>query len=258
MERLDDLLDQVPDLESTRLVTSDPEKHADYKLDEENAIRLKVFTGGDAPVVSLFVGNSTERREGCFVRFMDSDKVYSTNENIKLLVGFFFRDYRTKTPWDFTPATVESVTIRPLEAEGEPRTFTYTDGFWKTAAGDNANQNLLTEFAEKISNLRASDFAAPEDDTESDILELEPQVVFRTATGEYSLAVGGQQGAQYFVRAQDGGIYLVAEVNLKPYLELDFEALEFDDTAETEDTEATAEDDAQFADEPAAVTPKSE
>lgn len=232
VDRVDKLLEQLPQLRSSGLATDKAETHATYELDEAQAIGLKVYTGDASPAVHLLVGKATPNFEGAFVCRSGQSEVYRAMENIKSLVGFSFRDYRTKQPWAFDPQLLASITVAPPpDAEGETLTFTRGEGFWQTPDGANGNQNALTELAEKLSKLSISDFVDEPAPAETGLEGAQPSLVFSGANGEFSLTLGALESSQYFVADQDGNVYKASEYSLKPYLELAFDELTFDDTA---------------------------
>jgi len=234
MERVDKLIADVPGLMSTGLATDKADKHATFEVDDEQAIRLRVFAGSDTPAVDMFIGKATPSFDGAFVRLANQDEVYRAAKNIKSLVGFSFRDFRTKEPWKCEATTLESITVAPPDGEGEALTFTRAEGFWKTPEGNNANQNLITELLDKISKLKVNDFVDEPDPELTGLDGLEPNLVFSGPEGEFSLTVGSADNSQYFVKDQDGNVYKISEYNLKPYRELAFEELTFDDTVPEE------------------------
>jgi hypothetical protein len=232
MERVDKLLDALPGLMSSGLASDKPDKFATFEVDDDQAIHVQVYTGSAEPAVSMFVGKATPSYEGAFVRLAGSDRVYRAAKNIKSLVGFSFRDYRSKEPWKCEPTAVESVTVAPPpDAEGETMTFTRSEGFWKTPEGANANQNLLTELVDKISKLKVNDFVDEPDPEVTGLADREPNLVLNGPEGELSLTIGALDGSQYYVADHNGNVYKISEYNLKPYLELAFDELTFDDTA---------------------------
>lgn len=239
-DRVDKLVEQVPGLKSSGLASDKPEKHATFEVDEEQAIHLKVYTGGEEPAINMYVGKATPSYGGAFVRLAGSDLVYRASANIKSLVGFSFRDFRTKEPWKCEPTAVETITVAPPpDLEGETVTFTRSEGFWKTPEGANANQNLLTELVDKLSKLKVNDFV---DEPDPELTGLEgagPNLVLDGPEGELSLTLGALDSSQYFVADHNGNVYKISEYNLKPYLELAFDELTFDDTA-AEDEEGEA------------------
>lgn len=241
-DRVDKLMEAVPGLKSSGLASDKKEKQDTFEVDDEHAIHLQIYAGGKDPAVNMYVGKATPSYDGAFVRLDDSDLVYRAGANIKSLVGFSFRDFRTKQPWMCVPTAVTSVTVKPPpDAEGETMTFTRSDGLWKTPEGGNANQNLLTELVEKISKLRVNDFVDDPDPKVTGLEGQDPNVILSGPEGDLSLTLGSLDSSQYYIADHNGNVYKVSQYNLKPYLELEFDKLTFDDTAK-EDTAGTEGD----------------
>lgn len=239
IDRVDKLLELAPGLQSNGLASDKAEKHTTFEVGDDQAIGFKVYTGNASPAAHMLIGKATQNYDGAFVRLDGQDAVYRAAGNIKALVGFAFRDFRTKKPWQFEPTTVQSISVRGLEGEGEKAAFNYDEpqltfkrenGLWQHD-GANANQNLLTELVDKLSKLRVTDFVDEPVDEETGLAGLEPHVVVTGPEGTLSMTVGKGEEARYFVADQDGIVYQLSEYSLKPYLELEFNQLTFDDTA---------------------------
>jgi hypothetical protein len=255
MERVDKLLEIVPGLKSNGLASDKTEKYATFEVDDGQAITFKVYTGNASPAAHLLIGKATQSYDGTFVRLDGQDAVYRAAGNIKALVGFAFRDFRTKEPWQFEPTTVQSISVRGMEGEGEKAafnydgpelTFTRETGLWQHD-GTNANQNLLTDLVDKLSKLRVTDFVDEPVDEETGLAGLEPHVVVTGPEGTLSMTVGMGEEARYPVADQDGTVYQLSEYSLKPYLELEFSQLTFDDTAGNEGLSSEMEPDEGLA-----------
>lgn len=238
MERVDKLLELAPGLQSNGLASDKAEKHATFEVGDDQAIAFKVYTGNASPAAHMLIGKATQNYDGAFVRLDGMDAVYRSAGNIKALVGFAFRDFRTKEPWQFEPTTVQSISVRGLEGKGEKAAFNYDGpeltfkreaGLWQHD-GTNANQNLLTDLVDKLSKLRVTDFVDDPLDEQTGLAGLEPHVVVTGPEGTLSMTVGKGEEARYFVADQGDTVYQLSEYSLKPYLELEFNQLTFDDT----------------------------
>lgn len=231
LERIDTLLEQVPGLESTSLATDKAEKHATFEVGDATAVVLKVYTGDASPATHLLVGKATPDYGGSFVRLIGQDNVYRTSRNIKSLVGFAFDDFCTKQPWQFDTAAAEAITVAPPSGAGAVLSFNRLGGMWQTTDGANGNQNLLAELTDKISNLRITSVVDEADPAVTGLAEALPAVTITAGGEEYGLIIGAKEESQYYVADLEGHVYKLSEYNLKPYLELDFALLTFDDTA---------------------------
>ncbi|MCH7471631.1 DUF4340 domain-containing protein [bacterium] len=240
MDRVDRLLELVPGLASEGLATDKLDKHATMEVDEAKGIGLSVYTGGEEPSVKLMVGKSAPGFSTCFVRFAAANEVYRAGSNIKSLVGFDFKDFRSRKPWSFDPLLAEEVVIRPPGEDEAAQTFTREEGFWKTADGANANQNLLTTLVDAFSKVSINEFVdEPEEEEDANGISAQiPNLAVKGPEGEYSLYLVDTDGANFRIADQDGYLYQLSEFNLKFYNELAFDQLAFDDTAsEAEDAE---------------------
>ena len=74
-DMIDRALGSVASLTSTELVSSNPEKHAPYEVDDENGQRVTVFIQSQ-PVVDLVIGRSSMLGGGTYVRVADTNDVY--------------------------------------------------------------------------------------------------------------------------------------------------------------------------------------
>ena len=229
MERVDKLVADVPGLMSGSLATDKADKHATFEVDDNQAIGLNVYVGGDVPTAELLVGKSTDTFSGAYIRNKGDDRVYRAAKNIKSLVGFSFQDFCTKTPWDFDPTLAETVTIAPPGGEGETLAFTRNNGIWQLPDGANGNQNKLNELLDKLSKLRISGFADDADPEVTGLAGAAPAINVTAGGREYQLVVGAKEESQYYIADQDGHPYKASEYNLKLYTELAFDELTFDD-----------------------------
>jgi len=230
-DRVQKLLDGLPGLRADSVATQTVEKHPTFQVDNAQGIALSVFTGGKDPAVKLIVGKADPSYQGCYVRLGDGKDVYRASANVKSLVGFSFRDFRSRKPCPLDEQTAQSITVRAPQADGGALTFTKKDNFWKTPDGKNANQNMLNELVKKLGELTINDFVDQPDEKEAGLSGLTPNVSVTTPAGTFSLTVGAEKDMKYFVRDQDGLTYSISEYNLKFYTDLDFTKLTFDDTA---------------------------
>jgi hypothetical protein len=176
--------------------------------------------------------------------------VYKSNANIRALVGFSYRDYRSKHPWAFDSQLVEKLSVRPVA--GQAQQFVKQDGVWKTADGSNANQNMIVTLLNDWTNAKVSDFA---DDVTPGVtafdpgvegadgagtggsdasgkevppqfkLGLEPNLLAEGPQGRFSLTLGVKEGGLYFLADQDGLAYRMGEPDLRFFRELKHDEL---------------------------------
>lgn len=230
MERVQKMLDELPGLRADGVASEKPEKYASFEVDDTKAIQLSIFTAGDKPEVKLYVGKPDSSYQSSFVRVDKEKPVYRASLNIKSLIGFSFRDYRSKKPWSFDPMTATSVQVLDPKGKGT-LTFNVKDGIWQTPDGRNANQNSLKELIKKLCDLQVADFVDTPDDKVTQLSTAKPAIVVTTPVAKYVLKIGAKEGSNVNIADQDGLTYKIYEYNLGFYNDLDFAKLAFDDTA---------------------------
>jgi hypothetical protein len=248
-DKVDKILAALPGLTSESFASSNADKYKDYGLDDATAVKVGIYTGGDKPAATLLVGNSAPGATSSYVRVDDGKEIWRTATNVKALVGFSFKDYRSKQPWDFDPQVVKSLTVRPVD--GQPDTYTYDNGVWKQASGANANMNDITKLLEDWSKATVSDFAddvtpgvttltpaadsaAPADGAKSPPaaaaaptydVGTQPNLTVQTPQGSFSLTLGQKDGSLYYVADQDKLVYKISEPAVAFFRNLKFDEL---------------------------------
>jgi hypothetical protein len=224
-DRIDKFLEDIPGLKAASLATDNPDKYETFEVDDAKATMLTISGKDESTAVKLIVGKAAPGYTSAFVRQDGGKEVYTTSRNVRALLAYAFDDYRTKKPWEFDQMAATEIRIRPLEGEGDYKVYKREDGVWKTADGANANQNALTELAEKLSGLSINSFAGEMGNTEdvekAGMTGVEPQLVISTSDGSYSLTIGGSDEALRYIADQDGHLYKVGSASLKFYTELD-------------------------------------
>lgn len=235
--RVDGFLSALPGLRSDSLATDDAQKHGEFEVDELQGTGLKVMTGNGDVACELIVGKAAPGYQSAFVRLPGEDNVYRATENLKSLVGFDFKSFRARQLWPFEPTGVTALTVRPPGAE-EAATFTREPGgLWLNEDGSNANQNALTQIADKFSKLRVNDF---ENEAELEAMgfgeEALPNLAVTASAGGYELELGSfiEEKSQYYARDHDGYVYRIAQANVKFLEEADLANLRMEVLPEEE------------------------
>ena len=241
--RVDNMLQDLPGLETDSLATDKPDQQASYEVDDAQAVRLIVYTGDKQVACDLLVGKAAPGYQMAFVRKPGEDKIYRATKNVKSLVGFAYSSFRGKKLWPYTPAGALVLTVMP-PGSSEPAAFNRENGgFWQNAEGLNGNQNAINELIQKFSELRVNEFVDDLEGVETGLPDMPvPSLSVTAAEGEFSLELGrkDEEKNQYYVRDQDGHVSLVGEGSLKFLLEADLANLKMEQLPEEtpEDTAA--------------------
>lgn len=233
MQRVDKLLEQVPGLKAEGTATKSKDKYATFELDDAKGIGLKVFTNGSSPAASFIIGKADTSYKGCFLRVENDPAVYRAGANLKSLVGFEPKDYRTRNPWKFEPAAVTEITIAPPSGGGAPLTFTKIGEFWQVG-GKNGNQNLIKTTLKTLSDATINEFVDTPDEAVVQLAGKSPGIIVKAGAGVYKLTLGGGDANQMYVQDQDGWVYKTSSYSMKFYSDLAFDQLTFDDSKQEE------------------------
>ncbi|HIA13541.1 MAG TPA: DUF4340 domain-containing protein [Nitrospirales bacterium] len=103
-------LESLGSLSSTELVSSNPEKHASYEIDEEKGRRVTVFVQ-DQPVLDFVIGKASTL-VGPYVRLVDTDDVYLAKRSpVRSYFVFARADWQRLQLFDVSLADVASLTF---------------------------------------------------------------------------------------------------------------------------------------------------
>jgi hypothetical protein len=233
MQRIDKLLEEVPGLKSEGAATKSKDKYPTFEVDDAKGIGLKVFTDAPAPAVSLIIGKADTSYKGCFLLVENDPAVYRANANLKSLVGFEPKDYRTRNPWKFEPATATEITIAPPKGGAAPLTFTKIGELWQTG-GKNGNQNLIKETIKKLSDATINDFLDAPDPATTQLAGKSPAIIVKAGVNTYKLILGASDANTAYAQDQDGWVYKTSSYSMKFYTDLAFDQLTFDDSKQDE------------------------
>jgi hypothetical protein len=245
MERVDKMLEELPELRSDSLVTEDAKQYDTMEVSEGRAIVLKVYKGGVTPLVTLHVGKAAPGFQSSFVRVDAGKQVWNAATNVKSLVGFSAQDYRTKKPWSFKTEAATKLTLTRFVAPNEdPKThsmsppatgpelsFELKDGLWKqSGSGSNGNQNVIKEFLKSFADLQESEYVDTPDAALTKLAGRTPSITVESPEGKFVLIIGARDASYWYVSDQDGVTYKISDYLLNFYKELDWDKLTFDDS----------------------------
>ena len=253
MERVDKMLEELPELRSESLVTENDKLYNDMEVSEGKAIVLKVYKGDVKPLVTLYVGKAAPGYQNSFVRVDAGKEVWSAAHNVKSLVAYTPQDYRTKKPWALksdaatkltltkfvAPAEDPKTKTMPAPAPGPQLTFELKDGLWKQAgSGSNGTQNAIKEFIKSYADLQENEYVDKPDPAITKLAGRQPAISVEGPEGKFTLTIGGRDESYWYVSDQDGVTYKISDYLLNFYKELDWNKLTFDDAPQEEKKDA--------------------
>jgi hypothetical protein len=164
---INSLVDAFAETKYGDLVTDRAERHADYEVDDAKGLRVKVTTGGAAPIELIF---GKAGRGGAYVRRAGQPEVFLAQTRFSGMANRDANTWRKHAVIALKADDFASVTLRPGGKSG------YTlehgaDGKWALASGAAAPAGFRLDEAaagrpaQQLSTLTAQDFL---DDPQSD------------------------------------------------------------------------------------------
>jgi hypothetical protein len=214
------MLDAIQALDITAMV-SESKNYTLYDLVGDNKITVKVWTGGDTPVLVFDVGKITNNYRHTFVKLADDFRVYHARSNLRNRFDLTLDNLRDKTVLSFNPAEIKQVRITQgeqtavlspkqvaVEAEGGKETpvqtgeepegqpegqaedqtevVTETRIVWESADGKRADDAKFNNMLSTLANLRCQEYI---DDKKKEDFTDPIYTVHLKGAEEYSLAI---------------------------------------------------------------------
>lgn len=146
------LLATLVEVKAERIVSKNPEKQAEYGVDDVAGTELEIHSGkgvAEHIVVGRFSFNQATRSGISYLKDKDSDAVYAVDGFLSMSLTQGSDNYRDKTVTQLNTNDITSITLR--EAENEFR-YTKSDAGWNLETGESADSAKMVSF---LNNLRA-------------------------------------------------------------------------------------------------------
>lgn len=198
------LLTKVGEFKNTQRVSSNPEKQAEFEVDN-TGVEAKLMDINDKVLAHLFVGKITPGFLSSYVRAADANDVYVAQGNLQSVFNKGTRTWKDRTIFEFNKGNVTELNISSPEETIELRLN--TEGTWQmlkpeaAAANTTEVDNLLTT----LSELDTDDFADAQDDLAEYGLET-PQSVISAALNDGTTAtlyIGNEAEGKLYVKRDD-------------------------------------------------------
>lgn len=242
-EGVKDVLDKVAELKTTGLVSSNPEKQAQFEVDSSGA-EAKLIDGSDKVLAHLFLGKTTPGYLSSYVRAAESNDVYVGKGNLKATFDKGTRTWKNRTIFSFNKGDVTHLTI---DSEGEEIAMEMdAEGKWQMTAPEAfpANEPELDALLDSLSDLETDEFADANDLSEYELEPPKSSVLAKLNDGSTRLLlIGKEEGGKHYVKREDKEpVFMLFTYKINQLLKKSDDLK--DDTPVTEETEEeTAESD---------------
>ena len=203
-EGVEDVLDKVTELKTTGLVSSNPEKQAQFEVDSSGA-EAKLLDASGNVRAHLFLGKNTPGYLSSYVRAADSNNVYVGKGNLKATFDKGTRTWKDRTIFSFNKGDVTHLTIK---SEGEEIELEMgADSEWQMTKPEAfaAKQTELDSLLDSLSALDTDDFAAEAGNlSEYELDAPKSSVMAKLNDGTRRLLlIGKEESGEYFVKRED-------------------------------------------------------
>lgn len=211
-EKIENVIKKLGDLETTALVSTNPEKQTTYQVAKLGK-RVKVYDKSGKVMADLFIGKNGPDMFSTYVRREGEDEVYLVGSHIGAVIPADVMSWRDKKIWRVKPEDIKGVEVERGLSEG----FVISkneDGIWQLTSPqkEKLDPKKVQKFLKDISKLDAERFAFVFDKTETGLEKPKLKLTIETSSGRKNLLVGDADKQGYvYARLESNGneIYLL-------------------------------------------------
>ena len=156
--KVNTLLQSINDIRATRVVAKSKDRWADYEVEDENAQRIELFSGGelkDYLVLGRFDFNQETRSAKTFVRRTNDVNIYSVDGFLGMSLGGKMNSYRDNT---VTRLDLNSITEISLMASDGNALNMRKENAWVNQDNQPLDSARVEVFLNKIGNVNGVNF----------------------------------------------------------------------------------------------------
>ena len=198
-----ELLDQVAEMKTIQLASSNPEKQSVFQVDS-SGVEAKLSDASGNLLAHLFAGKTTPEIFNSYVRAADSNDVYIVKGYLKATFDKGYRSWRDRTIFAFLKEDVTHLTI--LSEEEEIELQLDAAGAWQmlkplVSAVDGTEVETITDL---MSSLETDDFAEAKDLSEYGLDAPKASITATLKDGSArTLLIGMEESGSYYVKNVD-------------------------------------------------------
>ena len=203
-EGISELLSKVAEFKNTQLVSNNPEKQAEFEVDN-TGVEAKLMDANGTLSAHLFVGKTTPGFLSSYVRAADSNDVYVAQGYLQSVFNKGDRTWKDRTIFDFNKGIVTQLNISSPEETVELRLD--ADGTWQMLkpAAAAVNQTEIDSLLTTFSDLDTDDFAETTEDLGEYGLDT-PQSTLSAVRNDGTTAtlhIGKEEDGKLYVKRAD-------------------------------------------------------
>lgn len=153
------LLSQLAQIKTTRVAAKNPEKWAEYEVEEDNAKRVKIYENGNLVeefLLGRFSFNQQTRSGTSFIRVAGENEVYAVDGFLSMSISDDFNSYREKSILKIADSQI----ITSIEKYGQDTIVAnLINGQWTYNNSLPLDSLTMETYIKGLKNLEATDFA---------------------------------------------------------------------------------------------------
>ncbi len=199
-----ELLSKVAAFKNTQLVSNNPEKQAEFEVDN-TGVEAKLMDANGTLLAHLFVGKTTPGFLSSYVRAADANDVYVAQGYLQSVFNKGDRTWKERTIFDFNKGIVTQLNISSPEEIVELRLD--ADGTWQMLkpAASAVKQDEVDSLLTTLSGLDTDDFAEATDDLGAYGLDTPESTIsaVRNDGTTATLYIGKEEDGKLYVKRAD-------------------------------------------------------
>ncbi|WP_321992551.1 DUF4340 domain-containing protein [Marispirochaeta aestuarii] len=180
-DKIENLAEKILNLQPLEQVSSSG-YFRPYRLEEEEAIRVTVYSGAEE-LRSVLIGKAGTTGRQSYMRFPGEKEVILVADNLRRDFELSAGDLREKQLFTLDPASIRRIVL--AKTGEDPDGFIRSAGGWTNDNGEAADADLLDQYVRNFSAFSATDF--PEEAVDTG--ELIMQIILETDGGEISVEI---------------------------------------------------------------------
>ncbi len=188
-KKIQTIWEEMGNLRARGPVARNPELHARFQTDEQNATTVSFFTEGEDPALKILLGKRAARFSEQYIRFDGEDTVWKLEKNVGFLVPANPSLWYDLTLVSLPPSEISSVSFSfpsetfTLSKKGEPEEGSVLWTLSLQGKEQDLKQEDLMDFFFALNPLRADRFA---DENEQSLFQKEKE--------SFTISISSQQG----------------------------------------------------------------
>jgi hypothetical protein len=211
-------LGSLQKVEAERIVSKNPERFADYSVDDSLGTTIQIFGAGSDKLVDVVAGrfnfNQATRSGISYLRLSAEEEVYSVDGFLSMTLTQGFESYRRKELLTMDTDQLRSLT---LQKSGKSISINRGPEGWMQAGGVAVDSAAMAGYLSALRTVSGANFADPEQDQGQELAKLtmdgdnmieKPEVMlYESKNADYPFIIHSNMNSQGYFFSDSTGLY---------------------------------------------------